>query len=137
MEETKKSSYNGYTDARKEANKRYMENFVEIKVRTTPQHRETVKAHASSIDESVNSFIIRAIDQTMKGDIGTTPSSTNPMLPSDVLKTAKNAAETSGETVPQFIKRAVNAQSERDKTSFRIGLNPVTGEMIRNDANSK
>lgn len=68
MEETKKSSYNGYTDARKEANKRYMENFVEIKVRTTPQHRETVKAHAASTDESVNSFIIRAIDQTIERD---------------------------------------------------------------------
>jgi len=68
MEETKKSSYNGYTDARKEANKRYMENFVEIKVRTTPQHRETVKAHASSTDESVNSFIIRAIDETIQRD---------------------------------------------------------------------
>lgn len=68
MEESKKSSYSGYTDARKEANKRYIEKFVEIKVRTTPQHREIVKAHASSTDESVNSFIIRAIDQTIKRD---------------------------------------------------------------------
>lgn len=68
MEGTKKSSYNGYTDARKEANKRYMENFVEIKVRTTPQHRENIKTHASSTNESVNSFIIRAINETMEHD---------------------------------------------------------------------
>ncbi len=68
MEETKKSSYNGYTDARKEANKRYMENFVEINVRPTPLHRETVKAHASSTNESVNRFIIRAIDENMSRD---------------------------------------------------------------------
>lgn len=73
MEETKKSSYNGYTDARKEANKRYIEKFVEIKVRTTPQYRESVKAHASSTNESVNSFIIRAIDQTIERDNQTSP----------------------------------------------------------------
>ena len=68
MEETKKSSYNGYTNARKEANKRYMENFVEIKVRTTPQHRETIKAHAEARGESVNGFIGRAINETMERD---------------------------------------------------------------------
>lgn len=73
MEEAKKSSYNGYTDARKEANKRYIEKFVEIKVRTTPQHRESVKAHASSTNESVNGFIIRAIDQTIERDRQTAP----------------------------------------------------------------
>jgi predicted HicB family RNase H-like nuclease len=70
MEETKKSSYNGYTNARKEANKRYMENFVEIKVRTTPQHRETIKAHAEAHGESVNGFIGRAINETMERDNG-------------------------------------------------------------------
>lgn len=68
MEDNKKSSYNGYTDARKKANKRYMENFVEIKIRTTPEHRETIKAHASDSKESMNAFVIRAIDETMERD---------------------------------------------------------------------
>ena len=87
--------------------------------------------------ETLNSFINRAIDQTMERDIGDTPSGTNPMLSSDALRVAESAAKTSGETVPQYIKRAVSAQSERDKASLRIGLNPVTGEMILNNANSK
>lgn len=68
MEELKKSSYNGYTNARKEANKRYMKNFVEIKVRTTQDYREIVKAHAISMGESINAFINRAIDETMERD---------------------------------------------------------------------
>ena len=38
MSEMKKSSYNGYTPARKEANERYMKNFVEVKVRMTPEN---------------------------------------------------------------------------------------------------
>ena len=68
MEENKKSSYNGYTDARKEANKRYMENFVEIKVRTKPEDRDKIKSHATSMGESTNAFINRAINETMKRD---------------------------------------------------------------------
>ena len=68
MEKTKKSSYNGYTNARKEANKRYMENFVEIKVRMTPDHRESIKAHAATMGESTNTFIKRAIDETIERD---------------------------------------------------------------------
>ena len=68
MEETKKSSYNGYSDARKEANKRYMEKFVELKVRTTPEHRDAVKAPAAEKGESTNAFVIRAIDETMVRD---------------------------------------------------------------------
>ncbi|MCI8294612.1 MAG: hypothetical protein HFG22_01725 [Lachnospiraceae bacterium] len=68
MEKTKKSSYNGYTDARKEANKRYMENFVETKVRMTPDRREKIKAHATLTKESVTAFINRAIDETMERD---------------------------------------------------------------------
>ncbi len=45
-----------------------MENFVEIKIRTTPEHRETIKAHASDSKESMNAFVIRAIDETMERD---------------------------------------------------------------------
>lgn len=68
MSESKKSSYNGYTNARKEANKRYMEQFVELKIRTTPGHRDAVKAHAASMGESTTAFVIRAINETMEWD---------------------------------------------------------------------
>ena len=68
MEETKKSSYNGYTDARKEANKRYMEKFCEVKVRMTTERRSEVQEHAANMRESTTAFINRAIDETMLRD---------------------------------------------------------------------
>lgn len=68
MPENNKSRYPGYTEARKKANKKYMENFVEVKVRMTPERRETIKAHAKKQEESATSFINRAIDETMERD---------------------------------------------------------------------
>ncbi len=68
MSEEKKSTYNGYTDARKAANKRYMENFVETKVRMTAEKRSIIQKHAASMGESTTAFINRAIDETMERD---------------------------------------------------------------------
>ena len=45
-----------------------MKNFVEIKVRVTPEEREQIKAHAAARGESVNTFINRAITETMEHD---------------------------------------------------------------------
>ena len=39
MSEAKNSSYKGITEARRRANKKYNDRFVEIKVRVTPQKR--------------------------------------------------------------------------------------------------
>ena len=60
--ETKKSSYPGYTPARAKANKKYMENFVEVKVRMTPEKRTEIQEAAKKTGESVTSFINRLID---------------------------------------------------------------------------
>ena len=68
MEDGKKSTYKGYTEARARAHKKYMKNFVEIKVRVTPEEREQIKAHAAAKGESVNTFINRAIAETMEHD---------------------------------------------------------------------
>lgn len=68
MEKEKKSSYKGFTEAQKRAHKAYMENFVEVKTRMTPEKRTIVQEHAASMDESVNAFINRAIEETMERD---------------------------------------------------------------------
>ena len=56
------------TEAQKRAQKAYMANFCEIKVRMTPERREAVKAHAARMEESATEFINRAIDETMRRD---------------------------------------------------------------------
>lgn len=57
------------TEAQIRAQKKYMESFVEIKVRMTPDRREQVKAHAQAIGESTTAFINRAIDEAMQRDL--------------------------------------------------------------------
>lgn len=121
----------------KAVNKYVKNNYDRINVTFPKGQKEKLKEHAQKQHESVNAFIVRSVSETIQRDIGATPSGTIPMLLSNVLKVAEIAAETSGETIPQYINRAVSAQSERDKASLRIGLNPVTGEMILNNANSK
>ena len=56
------------TEARKAANKRYIDKFVEVKVRMTPEHRTEVQQHAQEMGESTTAFINRAIDETMERD---------------------------------------------------------------------
>ncbi len=56
------------TEAQIRAQKKYMENFVEIKVRMTADKRTTVQEHAANMGESATAFINRAIDETMERD---------------------------------------------------------------------
>lgn len=46
------------------------------------------------------------------------------------LRTAQEAAQSVGETVPQFIERAVETQAKRDRSSLELGINPETGEKL-------
>ena len=68
MPEEKKSKYRGFTPAQAEAHKRYMENYVEVKVRMTPERRAEIKKHAAATGESVTAFINRAINETISRD---------------------------------------------------------------------
>jgi predicted HicB family RNase H-like nuclease len=55
--------------AQQKAVTKYMkENYDEIKVRVEKGRKSDIKAHADSRGESVNSFIGRAIDETMERD---------------------------------------------------------------------
>ena len=69
MSEEKAGSYKGLTEARKRANKKYNDRFVEIKVRVTPEKRSIIKDHADAMGESATAFINRAIDEAMERDL--------------------------------------------------------------------
>ena len=73
MSAAKPGSYKGLTEARKRANKKYNDWFVEIKVRVTPEKRSIIKEHAESMGESATAFINRAIDEAMARDQKTDP----------------------------------------------------------------
>ena len=57
-------------EQRKAANERYLSKMDEIRIRMSKESglKEAVQAHADSMGESVQAFIIRAITQTMEQD---------------------------------------------------------------------
>lgn len=55
-------------EQRKKANQKYLAGLDEIKLRVPKGQKEVIKAHADRNGESVNGFISRAIDETMKRD---------------------------------------------------------------------
>ena len=56
-------------EQRKESNKRYLSTLDEIKIRVPKGHKELIKAHADRSGESVNAFIVRAIEEAMKKEL--------------------------------------------------------------------
>ena len=92
--------------------------YEDLRVRVPRGKKNTIKAHADSRGESVNSFIGRAIDETMERDTGGLQEAAGPgvvSLPPETIKAAQEAAEAAGEVLPQFVARAIDETMERDK----------------------
>lgn len=71
MPEEKKSTYTGNTDARRKASAKYLKESVEdVRIRVPKGQKAIIKAHADSQGESMNQFVIRAINETMERDQG-------------------------------------------------------------------
>lgn len=58
------------SEARKRANDKYLENQDEIKVRVPKGRKAELQAHAEQQGESLNGFIVRAVDETIERDNG-------------------------------------------------------------------
>jgi uncharacterized protein (DUF1778 family) len=55
--------------AQQKAVAKYMkENYDELKIRTEKGQKDIIKAHAKSMGESMNQFVVRAILETIKND---------------------------------------------------------------------
>jgi len=56
------------SDARRRANDKWREKFVELRFRVTKEKKELIQEHAAKNGLSVNAFINRAVDETMERD---------------------------------------------------------------------
>ena len=66
MTEEKKSRY---TEAQAKAARKYLKETVEdIRIRVPKGQKAVIKAHADRQQESMNQFVIRAINETMERD---------------------------------------------------------------------
>ena len=63
-----KNTSTSLSEARKRANQKYIDKFVEVKVRMTPERRVSIQEHAAAMGESTTAFVNRAIDEAMARD---------------------------------------------------------------------
>lgn len=56
------------TSAQQKANQKYREKFVYLQARTTDEYRKTIYDHIEKTGESLNTFILRAIAETIAHD---------------------------------------------------------------------
>lgn len=70
MSDKKKSTYTGYTEARKKANEKYLKESVEdIRIRVPKGQKAVIREYAKKKEESMNAFIIRAINETIEREL--------------------------------------------------------------------
>ena len=58
-----------YTEAQEKAAKKYLKESVEdVRIRVPKGDKSKIQEHAAAMGESMNAFVIRAIDETMERD---------------------------------------------------------------------
>lgn len=91
-----------YTEARKEGNRKWdAANLDRISIALPKGKKDDVKAAAVAVGESMNQYIINAVEQRMERDGPTRPQEATGAalgvgavsLPSEAVKTAQRAAE--------------------------------------------
>lgn len=103
---------------------------------------DEIRTHIEPTGESLNGFIGRAIDEAMERDGSGSPAKARGVVQDGVgvslvpktLETAQKAAEATGETLEQFMERAVVTQAERNHNSLRLGINPAAGGKLGKEA---
>lgn len=127
------------TTARKKANAKYEAKAYDKTLIRLPKGRlDEIRAHIEPAGESLNGFIGRAINETMERDgagrpqeaAGAAAVAGGISLSPDALESAQAAAEATGEAPAVFIARAIETQAKRDKSSLKLGINPVTGDKL-------
>ena len=112
--------------AQQKAVSKYMkENYDVYQIRMSKGKKDIIKAHAEANSESVNGFIGRAIDETVERDNAAVSGSAaqtrgDTLLTPKALTQAQAAAKSAGETVPEFIERAVETQAKRDDLTRKL-----------------
>lgn len=102
-----------------ESIKRYEDKaYDKVLVRMPKGRKDEIQIFAAQTGESVNGFINRAIGEAMgesPQQPAGAPQGEGAILTPAALKTAQEAAQRAGETVPAFVGRAVETQAQRDK----------------------
>ena len=121
-----------YSEAQKKSARKWgAANLDRISVAAPKGTKERWKSAATAHDKSLNQLIVEAVDHQISQDCDRGPCETQQTggisLHPEALQTAQNAAQKAGETVSQFVERAVETQAQRDEASLKLGINPSAG----------
>lgn len=105
--------------------------YDKVLVRMPKGRKDEIQTFAAQTGESVNGFINRAIGEAMEESPqqpAGAPQGEGAILTPAALKTAQEAAQRAGETVPAFVSRAVDIQAKRDKIMQGLKTKQEEGE---------
>ena len=115
-----------------ESIKRYEDKaYDKVLVRMPKGRKDEIQTFAAQTGESVNGFINRAIGEAMgesPQQPAGAPQGDGAILTPAALKTAQEAAQRAGETVPAFVRRAVETEAQRDKVMQAMRPKEKAGE---------
>ena len=124
------------SDAKKKANAKWdSENMATLACKVKKDHADKFKAYCSEVGKTSNavlrdcvlSCIGEAMGESPQQPAGA-PQGDGAILTPAALKTAQEAAQRAGETVPAFVSRAVDIQAKRDEIMQGLKTKQEQGE---------
>ena len=111
------------TGAQKRASAKYQrENIASLACRVKKEQAEKFKAYCESMGKTSNAVLRECVLSCIGEAMGESPQQPagapqgeGAILTPSALKTAQEAAQRAGETVPAFVSRSVETQAQRDK----------------------
>jgi len=112
------------SEAQKKSAKKWdAANLDRVSIAMPKGMKDTVKA-AAAVGESMNQYIIGAVEQRISGkgpqSAAETHENEGAILAPDALRIAQEAAQRAGEDIPAFVARAVTNQDQRDKMALAL-----------------
>lgn len=118
-----------YSESQKKSARKWdAANLDRISVAAPKGTKERWKSAATAHDKSLNQLIVEAVDHQISYDRDKAPSEAQQSpsvgegisLHPEAIQTAQNAAQKAGETVSQFVERAVDVQAKRDEMARKM-----------------
>lgn len=124
------------SDAKKKANAKWdSENMATLACKVKREHADKFKAYCSEIGKTSNAVLRECVLSCIGEAMGESPQQPagapqgeGAILTPAALKTAQEAAQRAGETVPAFVSRAVDIQAKRDKIMQGLKTKQEEGE---------
>lgn len=122
------------SDAKKKANAKWgSENMATLACKVKKDHADRFKAYCAEIGKTSNAVLRECVLSCIGESTGESPQRPagapqceGAILTPAALKTAQEAAQRAGETVPAFVSRAVDIQAKRDKVMFAMRQKELT-----------